>query len=503
MKPEQLQRSRRLVIYLGVVPLLLAVFAYQTTSRYVDSVEGMLRTDLLVRTLDELFFAVQDAETGQRGYLLTGEPLYLAPFEKAKQRIGGKLVELKAMAQSNPVQRKGVEDLASTVALKMSELEETIRLKRESSLAAALAEVHTNRGQGYMDRIRSLVSQLRQQQTQALAWRVESTRRSQRQLELVLAIGVGTAFLLLFLSYRFLVLYSRERDQVELTIRNLNSALEARVKERTAELETQTKELEKRSAELARSNADLVQFAYVASHDLQEPLRMVGSYVGLLARRYRGRLDENADQYMQFAIDGANRMQALIQDLLAYSQAGTQALKKAPVPFSRVLEVVTNNLSIAIKESSATIRANSLPVVLGDESKLVLVLQNLVANAIKFHKPGMAPEINVTAHRRSDEWVLEVSDNGIGFDPKYSERIFQVFQRLHGVGKYPGNGIGLAISRRIVEHHGGRLWAESEPGKGATFFFTLPVATDRAALESDWRAQTERSCAEPVSHASP
>lgn len=227
---------------------------------------------------------------------------------------------------------------------------------------------------------------------------------------------------------------------------------------------------------------------------------MVGSYMGLLARRYGGKLDETADRYIQFAVDGAQRMQALIQDLLIYSRAGTQELEKKTVSSEEVLQSALKNLDVAIKESGARVRYENLPMVEADETKLIQVMQNLVANAVKFHREGVAPEISVTAQAVNGEWVFEVADNGIGFDPQYRDRIFQVFQRLHGVGKYPGNGIGLAICRRIIEHHGGRLWAESEPEVGSRFFFTLPVATDSTTDESDKILTGARSAPEPVSH---
>ncbi|MBV8809125.1 MAG: hypothetical protein JO033_10665 [Acidobacteriaceae bacterium] len=265
--------------------------------------------------------------------------------------------------------------------------------------------------------------------------------------------------------------------------------METRVQERTLELEARTKELEDRSAELQRSNADLAQFAYIASHDLQEPLRMVGSYVGLLARRYQGKLDETADKHIAFAVDGANRMQTLIRDLLDYSRAGTHQLNKESVSSEELVRKVLTDLQVAIRDSSANVVHGTPPVVEADETKLLQALQNLIGNGIKFAKDGTQPEIRITALERPSEWVFAGSDNGIGFDPKYCDRIFQIFQRLNGSAKYAGNGIGLAICRRIIEQHGGRMWAESEPGVGSTFFFTLPFTK----LSQDGGRQRGRS----------
>ncbi len=496
-----LGRTQRLIIWLGLLPLLLAFVAYRTSSQHVGSVEATLSTDEFIRRLDELLSTVQDAETGQRGFLLTGQDAYLAPFREAVSKLPRQLSQIEALASRNRVSRQDLAQLRSAIQDKLTELQKTIRLMQQQGLQEALAEVETNRGQAAMLKIRSIIGAIKDAQTATFRRRLETQRQSQFQLEIVLVFGILIGFLLLWLAYRFNVSYARERDHVEEEIRSLNNSLESRVKERTAELEAQARELEHRSAELERSNNDLTQFAYIASHDLQEPLRMVGSYMGLLARRYSGQLDETADRYIQFAVEGANRMQALIQDLLVYSRVGTQVVEKKAVSSEQVLRVALRNLDLAIKESSAVVRYENLPVVDADETKLIQVMQNLIGNAVKFRKETESPDISITAQRKDGEWLFAITDNGIGFDPIYCDRIFQVFQRLHGVGRYAGNGIGLAVCRRIIEHHGGRLWAESQPEIGSTFFFTLPVATDSPNRESDLRQAPRRIAPEPVSHA--
>jgi len=231
--------------------------------------------------------------------------------------------------------------------------------------------------------------------------------------------------------------------------------------------------LKKEREELARSNAELEQFAYVASHDLQEPLRAVASCVQLLKKRYEGKLDDRADEFISHAVEGTKRMQALITDLLAYSRVGTHQKPFGPVDCQETLDEALANLSVAIKETGATVTHDALPTVPADPTHLTQVWQNLIGNAVKFRAPGRTPEIRVSARHENDEWRFGVSDNGIGIEPQYFDRIFRVFQRLHTRTSYPGTGIGLAICKKIVERHGGRIWIESQPDQGSTFFFTL------------------------------
>jgi len=231
--------------------------------------------------------------------------------------------------------------------------------------------------------------------------------------------------------------------------------------------------------ELARSNAELEQFAYVVSHDLQEPLRMVASYVQLLEVRYKDRLDSDAHDFIAFAVDGATRMKQMIADLLAYSRVGRHAKQFVPVACEAVLGQACADLQAAMAEAAAQVSQGPLPTVQGNAGQLTHLFQNLIGNAIKF-RGREPPRIHVSAERNGQEWVFSVRDNGIGLDPQFADRIFLVFQRLHRHEDYPGTGIGLAIARKIVEHHGGRIWVESEPGKGATFHFTVPARAPAA-----------------------
>jgi signal transduction histidine kinase len=251
------------------------------------------------------------------------------------------------------------------------------------------------------------------------------------------------------------------------------ATLDQQVKERTAYIESQNVELETQRIELQRSNDELQQFAYIASHDLQEPLRTVASYCQLIERRYKGKLDQEAQEFMQYVVDGATRMKTLINDLLAYSRVGKRAMPFKPTNCAEVLNQVLGGLKVAIEESGATITHDDLPVVMADATQLGQVLQNLIENALKFCR-DRKPLVHVGVRRQDREWVFSVRDNGIGINPNDFNRIFLIFQRLHARNEYSGTGIGLAVCKKTVERHGGRIWVESEAGKGSAFYFTLP-----------------------------
>ena len=257
-----------------------------------------------------------------------------------------------------------------------------------------------------------------------------------------------------------------ERKQTEEELRKYRERLEELVEERTAELK-------KTADELTRSNADLKEFAYVVSHDLKEPLQVMRGFLTLLEKRYKDKLDEKANELVRYSIDGAKRMQELIKDLLEYSRVGTKSREFKPTDCSLILNKAISNLQAAIEESGAKVTHTGLPTVIADAMQLSSLFQNLIGNAIKFCG-SEAPKVHISAKRKGNEWLFSVRDNGIGIAPEFADKIFAVFQRLHTTEEYPGTGIGLAICKKIAERHGGRIWVESEPGKGSTFYFTIP-----------------------------
>ncbi|MCK5561724.1 MAG: PAS domain S-box protein, partial [Thermoplasmata archaeon] len=233
-------------------------------------------------------------------------------------------------------------------------------------------------------------------------------------------------------------------------------------------------DLNRTLAELERSNKELEQFAYIASHDLQEPIRMVASYLQLLERRYKDKLDLEAHEFIDFAVDGAKRMQYLINDLLAYSRVSTKGKEFRPTNAEDILNQVLSDLGLMIEDSGASVTHDKLPLLQADDAQLGQIFQNLLGNSLRFHGKE-SPQVHVSADKQDNEWIFSVKDNGIGIDPQYGDRPFMIFQQLHTMDEYPGTGIGLAVCKRIVERHKGRIWFDSEPGKGTTFYFSIPI----------------------------
>lgn len=263
------------------------------------------------------------------------------------------------------------------------------------------------------------------------------------------------------------------KSVIQLTIQGRDCLLES-IYDNT-DLKAKEADLQRKSDELARSNLELQQFAYIASHDLQEPLRAISGFTELLAKRYQGKIDERADKYIYYITDGTSRMQQMINDLLLYSRVQTQAHEFVTTDSKRALDQALANLGALIKGSNAVITSEHLPKITADSDQMIVIFQNLIGNAIKYQKPGVVPEIHVSAQKDENNWTFSVTDNGIGIDEKYVDRLFKIFSRLHTRTEYPGTGIGLAVCKRIVERHGGTIGVTSVPDAGSTFSFTIPL----------------------------
>jgi signal transduction histidine kinase len=513
--------SRRLWTVLslaGVLILVLvgaAAFVLLSVHRQQDVVTN--RYFAIVNDSNDIFLSFVDAETSVRGYVLTGDLTQLQPLQNLTSPAAQqKSAELNRLVRADEDLRMPLDAAGASARAWFTEFAQPAieRVQREGPRSVDAAEVQ--RGRVLFDtvradynRYRAAVLEGRDEANQSLSFRTNV-------LFLAVLLGAIGAMVVGYLLYRALSRWVTQPlaelaeetrlvrsgelehevavdgpaeivglgEDVELMRRRLVDQL-AQVEAVRDGLQEARQRLETQADELQRSNRDLEQFAYVASHDLQEPLRKVASFCQLLERRYAGQLDERADQYIAFAVDGAKRMQQLINDLLAFSRIGRRTTGRDEVSLDSCLQGALRNLASAIEETGAVIDADPLPTVWGEKALLTALLQNLLSNAMKFR--GEAPvrvRLSVESRRGADhgavdEYVFRCSDNGIGIEPQYAERIFVIFQRLHAKDQYAGTGIGLAMCKKIIEWHGGRIWLDTEqtgPGVGTTFVWTLPVA---------------------------
>ncbi len=446
-------------------------------------------------TAGDLTTAMLDQETGVRGYALSGEDRFLEPYRQGRHNADASLARLQALGRLDGVSqfRDEIDAVAGAArAWETGYAEPTIaQVAANPGQPLDLPEVEA--GKARFDRFRAEVRNL---QSQLIPAREAARDRLDESAGVVLAWVIFTGAVIL-LSVFFVARGLRKRLVLPLerlstrvrevaggdyerevvadgTVEVVNLAqdvdmMRARI---VAELDS----LREAESDLKRSNAELEQFAYVASHDLQEPLRKVASFCQLLQQRYGGQLDDRADQYIGFAVDGARRMQDLINDLLAFSRVGRMEQPRTDVDCNALVDRARSDLERAISDSGAEIVAGPLPTVHADATLLLLVFQNLIGNAIKF-RADAAPVIRLDAERDGEFWRFRCADNGIGIDPEYEERIFVLFQRLHPRTQYEGTGIGLAMCRKIVDYHGGRMWLDTTrvDSPGSTFYFTLPA----------------------------
>ena len=452
----------------------------------------------------QLGAAYLNQETGVRGYALSARPTFLAPYTDGLALERRQVSALRRLLTGMPAAAADLTQVTARAGIwRARYAEPTIRQVRATGKPVTGAT--TNQGKAEFDALRAALGGMQADLTSERRQAVAGLNGSATTLNAI-CLGIGISLLVILIVLAFILEISVIRplsrlaadartvadgdfthhvdpggpQEVRTTGIGVNRMRERILAELSAvraahtSLEAAHATLEARTEDLQRSNAELEQFAYVASHDLQEPLRKVASFVQLLQRRYAGQLDEKADQYIEHAVDGAKRMQQLINDLLAFSRVGRTAQRREEISCAVLLAQAWANLGPAVKASHATIEAGHLPVVLGETSLLTAVFQNLLSNALKF-AGEQPPRISVSAHREGEQWLFSFSDNGIGIPAEYAERIFVIFQRLHDRAAYPGTGIGLAMCRKIIEYHGGRIWLDTTVTSGARFCFTLPV----------------------------
>jgi signal transduction histidine kinase len=461
----------------------------------VDQVEPSLRAALGLEN------ALVNEETGIRGYAITAEPRFLDPYRSGRTAEQAAYLELarRSVAGDPRLAADIAEVRARSRAWRQGFAEPVLRRTARSRSGSLAASV---RGKALFDAIRLSMADVQNELTLRLARARGELSNQANLLETTLLIAgaliigsvLGAGLLLQRIITRPLARLREEASEVaggdfakpllvtsgSVEIVELGGEMDAmrrRILQELVAVRSARELLEAQAGELQRSNAELEQFAYVASHDLQEPLRKVASFCQALERRYHGQLDERADQYIEFAVDGAKRMQTLINDLLSFSRVGRSGREQTRVDLAEVVGEARRSLSDALAETGGRVEVGDMPVVLGDRTLLGSLFTNLISNAIKFH--GKEPVlVRIVARREGDRWHITCSDNGIGIESDYAERIFVIFQRLHTKESYPGTGIGLAMCRKIVEYHGGQMWLDTDHAPGASFELTLPVAEE-------------------------
>lgn len=457
--------------------IFVGVLSYRSMKRSDEERRWVVHTHIVLETLDAVFANVLDIESGVRGYLLTGDDSYLEPYTVAVVQVGKNLKKLRELTADNPVQQKSLDLLQPLIAARSQRAEFLIGFRSREGLESTVEESRLGVGKQMVDQIRDRLNTMKGEEDHLLEIRTAETDRSSQNTRIIIA-ALGALAIGFLCAAGFVVGQEMEqRRRAEEQVLRLNADLERRVADRTSELN-------ERAKDLARSNSELQQFAYVASHDLQEPLRMVASFTQLLAKRYKDKLDDDAHDFINFAVDGATRMQTLISDLLNYSRVGTQGKSLVPTDSDALFKRVLESLQISIGESEAEIVSDSLPMVMADPQQLGQLFQNLLTNAIKFHGEE-PPRVRISTERAGNDWKFSFCDNGIGISQEHSDRIFIIFQRLHTKTEYPGTGIGLAICKKIVERHGGRIWIEPSPGGGTTFCFTISAVQNQKVAKGE------------------
>ena len=506
------------IVGVAVVALLLFSAAAVTAggiallNLHHDRARVLNTFDPAVLQAQQLDIALLNQETGVRGYALSANQSFLTPYTDGYAAEKAAIAKLKGeYGQLSPATRADLTSVANQAHYWRNHYAEpAIAEIRRTGKPVISPDITA--GKADFDALRAKIAVLETTIETARNQAIAALNDASDVLNIIfIAIAIGLAIIVVLLALglraaaiRPLHTLAAEARQVadgdfghDVSLRgprevtNLAAdvnTMRQRILQELSATQAANDVLQAHSEELQRSNSELEQFAYIASHDLQEPLRKVASFTQLLQRRYAGQIDARADQYIEFAVDGAKRMQALINDLLSYSRVGRSAREPALVSSDAALAQARTNLAALMEESDATIETGHLPLVLGELPLLTAVFQNLLSNALKFHG-AQPPRVVVTVSRDGDFWLFSFTDNGIGIEPDYADRIFVIFQRLHERTAYPGTGIGLSMTRKIIEYFGGRIWLDTTYTDGARFLFTLPMPPETRSPE---RPETER-----------
>jgi signal transduction histidine kinase len=530
--PRHLREHRRWPLrwIINVSVAVLAVFCLAAVTLGTLALTDL--ADARARVVERIDPAMQEAlrfeaalvnqETGVRGYSLGAQRVLLEPYAEGQAAESAAVRRLRPALTEFPAAAAALQQATERAAAWRSGYAEPAIAVVDETGRPTVTTTSVDTGQAYFDAVRASLADLQEslaEERANAAVRLDSSDSTLNLVCLVIAIGFAVVIIALAIGLRRAAIRPISRLAAEVRtvadgdfshkveqsgpveVRDLGAnvnQMRERILHELSAVRGAHAELDARTHDLERSNAELEQFAYVASHDLQEPLRKVASFCQLLQRRYSGHLDERADKYIAFAVDGAKRMQILINDLLAFSRVGRIVRDSAEVSCTDMLRQAEANLADAIEYSRATIEAGELPTVRAEVPLLTAVFQNLVSNALKFRRED-PPHVVIEAHRNGEFWEFSVSDNGIGIEPDYAERIFVIFQRLHGKGEYPGTGIGLAMCRKIIEYHGGRIWLDTGYEGGTRFRFTLPVlAQDTDGTPDDERTDDKQATEKPT-----
>lgn len=456
-------QTRRRLALLFSLPLAFSVlfFCVDLATEHTDI--DLLRIQNLISGITQIRSLANDVQASERGFLLTGDDRFLVLLDQANASLPTQLDSCLRYFKEEPRNLQAeMGQITKSVRERFDEANQVIKTQKTQGFAAAVQLANSNGSEETMNQVRRTTGALETALDRQQSATLESQRRLNRWRFIVFAVGTIVLIGVMVWLYNDMLSYLHANDVAHAQLEALNADLEARIEERTQDL--------------TQANEELQQFAYVASHDLQEPLRTITSFTQLLESRYKGRFDEDADEFIGYIVASSRRMTDLINGLLALVRLRKTGQATVPVSFEKLLEEAEISLHTAIQESQTEILHGPLPALVVDKVQFSQVLQNLISNAIKYRRDE-PPLIRVNAERDGTNWIFSVADNGRGFNPQFAERIFGLFQRLHS-REVEGTGMGLSIARKILERHGGRIWAESTEGVGSTFYFSLPVSLE-------------------------